>query len=444
MNQLPEKVPFFQTDFAISEFAERRQRVAECIGAGAVAVLRGAPSSGAFEVFRQFNDFYYLSGIEVPHSYLLIEGGTGRSTIYLPHRDEKLERSDGPQLNCDVPEVARQLTGIEQVGPQSQLAADLASPKRIFVPLAGSEGRQMCRDTIRHAKKEQAADRWSDTETADERFARRLSASCPGAPMDDLSPILDRLRLVKSSSEITLMRRAGSLTAQAVVEAMKTGRAGHTEYQLAAIADHVFRYGGAHGAGYAAIIACGANIWNAHYSRLNCELVDGELVLMDYAPDVGYYTSDIGRIWPVNGQYAPWQRELYGYIVEYHKTLLREIRPGRTAAEIMDTAAQQMAPVVQQTAWSRPGFRAAAEATLKFRGHLSHPVGMSVHDVGDYRSEPLRPGIVFALDPQMWVPDDEIYIRVEDTVVVTPTGVEVVTAEAPLELDDTEALLGRQ
>jgi Xaa-Pro aminopeptidase len=170
-------------------------------------------------------------------------------------------------------------------------------------------------------------------------------------------------------------------------------------------------------------------------------LRDGDLVLMDAAPDYHYYTSDIARVWPVNGRYSRWQRELFGFIVEYHKALLKAIRPGLTADEVLKIAAEEMREYVKSRSFSKEAYRKAAERTLEFKWHLSHSVGMAVHDVGDYRSAPLKPGVVFSVDPQMWVPEEKLYIRVEDTVAVTSSGIEVLTGSAPLELDDVEATM---
>ena len=116
-------------------------------------------------------------------------------------------------------------------------------------------------------------------------------------------------------------------------------------------------------------------------------------------------------------------------------TMEYEVVVGTADATVMDA-------VVEKTTWSSADYREAARATLKFQGHLSHGVGMSVHDVGDYRRLPLRPGVVFALDPQMWIPEQELYIRVEDTVAVTGDGVEVLTRGVPLELDEVEEQVG--
>ncbi|HES77169.1 MAG TPA: M24 family metallopeptidase, partial [bacterium] len=210
---------------------------------------------------------------------------------------------------------------------------------------------------------------------------------------------------------------------------------------LGALANYIYAVNGAQGEGYRPIIAGGENIWHIHYFLNHCPLQDGDLVLMDVAPECRYYTSDIGRMWPVNGIYAPWQRELYGYIVAYHKVLLSILRPGVTPGQVMDEAAEVMRGIWESWLFSKESHREGARRTLEFRGHLSHPVGMAVHDDGDYTRRPLLPGTVFAVDPQMWIPEEQLYIRVEDTVVVTETGIEVFTTAAPLELDDVEALM---
>ena len=163
---------------------------------------------------------------------------------------------------------------------------------------------------------------------------------------------------------------------------------------------------------------------------------------MDFAPDCDCYTSDIGRMWPVNARYSPLQRELYGFVVEYHKVLLETIRPGVLVSQSANEAAAAIRPKWSSWPWSKPAYRDAAKAMIESEVAFTHPVGMAVHDVGSYRSEPLKQGLVFALDPQLWVTDEQIYIRVEDTVVLTETGVESLTRRAPLELDAVESLVG--
>ena len=160
---------------------------------------------------------------------------------------------------------------------------------------------------------------------------------------------------------------------------------------------------------------------------------------MDYAPDLDYYTSDIGRMWPVNGRFEPWQRELCQIILEYHRAILERIRPGATVRQIMAEARETMEPVFARTRFSKPEYENAARRLVETGGGVfSHTVGMAVHDVGGYASAPLKPGQVFAVDPQLRVREENLYMRVEDTVVVTEDGVEVLTRFAPTDLDEIE------
>jgi Xaa-Pro aminopeptidase len=205
----------------------------------------------------------------------------------------------------------------------------------------------------------------------------------------------------------------------------------------------VFLVNGARLDAYRSITAAGtSNIWNMHYYRNNSPLKDGDLVLMDYAPDRRYYVSDIARMWPVNGHFSPVQRELLQFVLEYRNATLTRIRPGVTAEQIMREAKSAMEPVMLKTRFSKPTYEQAARKLVDSGGGVfSHPVGMAVHDVGDYRQGVLKPGHVFSVDPQMWVPEENLYLRYEDTVVVTETGVENFTDFIPMELDDMERMV---
>jgi len=421
-------VSLFQTDLSPEEFFNRRMMVFDTIGNNALAILQGGCSPEYLKRFRQSDEFYYLCGVEVPNAYLLLDGKSRKTILYLPGRSVEQERSEGPILNSDDAELAQKLTGVDEVRKPEALPCDLAGAVMIYV-------------SHRHVGQNATSDPLNGQPTREAHFIERLKALCPDAEVRDLSPVISSLRVVKSSAEINLMRFAGRLTGLAIAEAMRCTKPGIMEYQLGAVADYIFRVNGALGGAYPAIIGGGPNAWYGHYYRNNCELRDGDLVLMDYAPDYKHYTSDIGRMWPVNGKYAAWQRELYGFIVEYHKVLLKLIQPGVLASQIMDEAAKEMKRVVDRTTSSKPCYERAARQALEFRGHLSHTVGMHVHDGGDYSLKPLIPGTVFSVDPQMWVPEERLYIRVEDTVVVTQDGIENLTQLAPLELDDVEALM---
>jgi Xaa-Pro aminopeptidase len=434
----------FQRNISPARLAERRAAVAAAIGDGHVAVVRGAPLPPGMVLFRQTNEMFYLSGVEVPHAYLSIDGSTGASTLYLAHLDPGHARSSGDYLHADDAALAAQLTGFERVQPIEQLARDLARhalapvPPRLLTPARPSEGLATSRDSALFAAASAAADPWSSPTTPEAHFAATLREAFPALAVGDLSPVLDRLREVKDDDEIRLLRRSGMLTGMAVAEAMRCTAPGVSEYELAAVANFVFLAGGARGEGYRAIVGGGENAWFGHYGRLADPLRDGDLVLMDHAADFAYYTSDIGRMWPVNGSFNRAQRILYGFIVDYHRELLARVAPGVDAWQLMDEVRDVMTPVVERTGWEHPHHEAAARGALDFRGHMSHPVGMAVHDVGDYRSRPLEPGVVMAIDPMIWIPEERRYIRCEDTVLVTADGCEVLTSSAPLDCDEIE------
>lgn len=429
--------------FTPSEFARRRERLYSEIG-DAVAVLQGAGPLRAFELFRQTNEALYLTGLEAPQAYVLLDGTTQTASAFLPNRPERA--SDEPTLTyAEDAERICALTGLDAVYPWSELEPRLVGQRIVYTPFQPAEGRMSSRDMLVHAARLEASDPWDGGGTRQDRFIARLRERCPDAELRDLSPILDAMRMLKSPQEIAVMRRAGELSARAVLEAMAITRPGLREYDLHAVMHRVFIGGGARGEGYRAIIPAGReNTWDGHYCRNDGLLRDGDLILMDGAPDVCSYTSDIGRMWPVNGRYSAEQRELYGFIVRHHKALMERIRPGVLPRDAMREAADETRAWVDATQWSRPPIEDAVRKALEWTGHCSHPVGMAVHDVGKYFEKPFEPGLVISLDPSLWIHDERIYIRVEDTGVVTEDGFEPFTALAPLDLDAVEDVVGSQ
>lgn len=427
--------------FTPAEFAQRRERVFDAIG-DAVAVLQGAGPVRGFEQFRQTNEVHYLTGLEAPQAYVLLDGAARSASAFLPHRPEGHAAEETCLYVEDADRICA-LTGLDSVHPWALLEPLLKGRRVIYMPFAPAEGRMTSRDVLLYAARQEAADPWDGGGTRQDRFIARLRERLPDAEVRDLSPTLDVMRLVKSPREIAVMRRAGELSARAVVEAMAMTRPGLHEYDLHAAMLRVFTEGGARGEAYRAIVPSGKeNAWDGHYGKNDGPLLEGDLVLMDGAPDICNYTSDIGRMWPVSGRYAPIQRELYGFIVRYHLALMGRIRPGVLPREAMRETSDEMRDYVERTNWSKPAYAEAARKVLDWTGHCSHPVGMAVHDVGSYLEKPFATGLVFSLDPSLWVPEERLYIRVEDTGVVTQEGFESFTAAAPLDLDAVEQLVG--
>ncbi len=435
----------YQTDFPPEEFRARWNAVLDRIGPEAVAVVQGVPLTNGYQLPRQTNSIYYLSGIETPHAYLRLDGRDRRVTLYLPPRNERLERSEGKVLSAADAELVKRLVGADEVLSTEAMNASWplgeGKPASIYVESAPAEGYAQSRGELLSADASIANDFWDGRLPRERRFAELLRTRHPRAAIKDLTPILDELRAVKSPREIALIRRASQLAGLGLIEAIRSTEPGVYEYQLDAACRYVFLVNDARLDGYRSITASGtANIWNAHYFRNTKRLEAGDLVLMDYAPDYRYYVSDIGRMWPVDGTYRPWQRELLQFVLEYRNAVMSRIRPGVSPEAIRAEAKLAMEPVFARTKFSKPTFEAAARKLVETGGGVfSHTVGMAVHDVGSYR-EALKPGHVFSVDPQLWVPEENLYFRYEDTVVVTETGVENFTAFLPTELDELEAL----
>ncbi len=436
---------YYQQDFSADELKSRRTAIYDAIGNQAIAIVQGARGVPGFSVFRQSNEFYYLTGIETAQAYLVMNGRSRTSTLYLPHRDEGREQGEGKTLSAEDAALVRQLTGIEQVKGIEVLArdlvgADLLRPPAmaLFTPLAPAELGNDSRDELLAGAARAAADPFDGQPAREAAFVRQLQERFPQFVVRDLSPTLDAMRTIKSPAEIALIRRGTELAGLGIIEAMRSTRPGVYEYQLDAAAKYVFHLNGARGDGYASIVGGGANAFIGHYFRKTDSLRAGDLVLMDYAPDYRYYTSDVTRIWPVNGRFSAEHAALYDFIVAYRDALFAHIKPGVTSDEVLDRAAADMRQYLVGKQFAKPSHLRAVQEGLVFRGHFQHPVGMAVHDVGRVRGVPLRAGMVFTIDPMIWISDEKLYIRIEDVALVTADGVENLSAFVPSRRVDVE------
>lgn len=435
----------YQTDFSVENFTERRNSIFNAIGDNAIALVQGSGGVPGFSVFRQTNTFYYLTGLETDHAYLLLNGKNKQTTLYLPHRDEGRERGQGKILSAEDDALVKELTGVDHVKGYEFLSADLlrtglikSDTPLLYTPLAPAETGNDSRDELLYGQARATADPWDASPTREALFVQQLQSQFPQFKINDLSPILDEMRLIKSKEEIDLIRKATQIAGLAIIEAMKSTAPGVYEYQLDAVAKYIFHVNGSRGDGYASIIGGGTNAFMGHYFHKTDVLKSGDLVLMDYAPDYHYYTSDVTRIWPVNGKFDPAQKELYNYIEAYRDALFKYIKPGVTSDEVLDQAVADMEAYLVGKTFAKPHYLKAVQEGVKFRGHFQHPVGMAVHDVGNVRRVPLQPGMVFTIDPMIWIPEERLYIRIEDVALVTEDGVENMSAFVPSSWEDVE------
>ncbi|MEP7132937.1 MAG: M24 family metallopeptidase, partial [Acidobacteriota bacterium] len=199
---------------------------------------------------------------------------------------------------------------------------------------------------------------------------------------------------------------------------------------------------------YYSLIASGHNAWWPHYNAGRRKMEDGDFLLMDFAPDVGYAMSDVTRMWPVNGKFSAWQRELYEFYLACYEAILHSIRPNVTAAVCMQDAAKKMDGILASAKFSKDTYSKAAKAFVdEYRtsagrpdAALGHWVGMATHDDGPHDG-PLRPGMVFTIEPALRVPEEKIYVRLEDVIVITEKGTDILSDFVPRDIARIEKLM---
>jgi Xaa-Pro aminopeptidase len=282
----------------------------------------------------------------------------------------------------------------------------------------------------------------------EEHFRWLLSQRLPGFEVRDLTPILDELRLIKTPREIELIRQSTRLHGEAILEAMRSTAIGVTEYELESVAKFIFHRHGAQGEGYQPLMHSGTNSYFNHLHAGRRPIEDGDMLLFDYAPDVGYYVSDMGRMWPANGRFNATQRELYGFYLGFYEAILHSIRPGLTPQQVKQEALTKIDPLLASTRFSKPIYEQAArqfvegyrEAARSPTIRLGHWVGMAVHDVGS-DTGPLRAGMVLVIEPQFRVPEERLYIRLEDMILITGSGVEIMSDFVPRDIERIEQVM---
>ena len=446
----------FTSNFTLQEFAGRRSRIASEIGPDAVAVMQGLPTVHSSAVFRQSNEFFYVTGVVAPQALVLIDGASKKTTLYLPKQNAGRAATEGELLSSDDPAATAKITGVDMVKPPEDLAGDLkaTAAHAVYVPFSPTEGSSESPDGARRRTADAAADPWDGRVSREQHFRDLLKERAPGLEQRDLSPILNRMREIKSAEELAVIDRATRIGGEAIIEAMRSTESGLAEYEIDGAATFFFVRHGAQGEAYRDIVASGPGAMNPHHRAGDRVMRDGELVLMDYCPDYGYYRCDITRQWPVNGKFSPVQRELYGFYLGVYEAVLYAIKPNLTAQQILQAALPKMDQILATTKFSKPlyetaakrfvdGYRtranpappSAAGAPPAGRGggrgaNLGHAVGMATHDFGG-GSGVMRPGMVFTIEPEFIIPEEQIFIRLEDMIVITESGAKITSDFVP-------------
>ncbi|MDJ0087992.1 Xaa-Pro aminopeptidase [Pantoea allii] len=432
---------------SLENFQQRRQALLAKMVPGSAALIFAAPevtrSNDSEYPFRQNSDFWYFTGFNEPQALLVLiksDENHNHSVLFNRVRDLTAEIWFGRRLGQDA---APAKLGVDRALPWNDIG------EQLHLLLNGL-------DEVYHAQGQYAeADKlvFSALDKLRQGFRQNLSAP---ASLTDWRPWVHEMRLFKSPEEIALLRRAGEISALAHTRAMQACRPGLFEYHLEGEIHHEFNRHGARFPSYNTIVGSGENGCILHYTENECEMQDGDLVLIDAGCELQGYAGDITRTFPVNGKFSPPQRAIYNIVLKSLETALARFRPGVSIREVNDDVVRIMVTGLVELGVMQGEVDAliAEDAHRKFFMHgLGHWLGLDVHDVGHYgtpsRDRILEPGMVITVEPGLYIAPDAdvpveyrgIGIRIEDDIVITENGNENLTDSVVKDPDAIEALM---
>jgi Xaa-Pro aminopeptidase len=428
------------------EYSRRRKRLMDMMGDQSVAIIPTAPVSirnrDVEFSFRPDSDFYYLTGYSEPEAVavLIPDRHHGEYVLFCRERDEKMEIWNGRRAGL---EGACEIYGANDAFPIEDmddiLPGLLEDRDRIYYTMGNNA-------TFDHRVLG-----WVNQV----RKRVRTGVKSPDEFIS-LNHLLHEMRLFKSRDEVALMRKAAKIAASAHKRAMSVCKPGMMEYQIEAELLHEFMRNGARSSAYPSIVGGGANSCILHYTENSDELKDGDILLIDAGAEYGNYASDISRTFPVNGTYSREQRQIYELVLDANLAAINEVKPGNHWNDPHDTAVN----VLTEGLLSLGILKGKLSALIKehaykkyFMHRTGHWLGMDVHDVGDYKLDgewrKLEPGMVTTIEPGLYFQPHKglsskwwnIGVRIEDDVLVTRDGNEVMTRDVPKSVDEIEALM---
>jgi Xaa-Pro aminopeptidase len=427
-----------------ADYHGRRERLAKLLtsqpgpsgaSGGAVLMFAGTESStgDAIYGFRQDDNYYYLTGLSEPGSALLIvsaaEAAGDRAarqyseTLFMPARNMVQERWTGPKLGPENPEAAR-VTGFDKVAPLETLPRVLAEmpPMRIYADVP----------------------RWNGTSSDVEAIKAlvRLNAFPNGVQPQDVKPMLGELRKVKDAGEIALIRKATDASVAAHFAAIKTMKPGITEREIASLMQYEFGKRGCERPAYAPIVGSGYFSTVLHYSEDSGTVQSGDVAVLDVGGEYSMYATDITRTLPANGKFSARQREIYDVVLGAQQAAMAAFQTGKSV--LRGTSPDSLNKVAADYINSH-GKDLHGDPLGKYFIHgLGHFVGLNVHDPGD-ATKPLDKGMVFTLEPGVYIPEEKIGVRIEDTFLVGDDGKLInLSGKLPHTADDVErAMAGK-
>lgn len=432
---------------SLDQFVERRKELMAKMLPNSIAIIPSASmkqrNSDVEYAFRQDSNFYYLTGFNEPDAVLLLMPGrlAGESVLFCRKRDKLMEIWNGYRSGPEGVVADYAMDEGHCIDEVDELLPELLNGmSRIYYSIGQDEAL------------DQQVRQWLNSI----RSKVRQGAVAP-SELVMLDQLLNEMRLIKTDAEKEMMRQAGDISAQGHVKAMQLCKPGMMEYQLEAEILHHFTMQGCRQPAYSSIVGGGENACVLHYIENDKTLNDGDLVLIDAGCELDHYAGDITRTFPVNGRFSEEQKALYQLVLDAQKACIAIAKPGT----LWEAVHEESVKVLTQGLIDLGLLTGSLEDEIAAGGYrdfymhrIGHWLGMDVHDVGDYKVDgewrPLQPGMVMTVEPGLYIaPDNEavdarwrgIGIRIEDDVLITETGCEILTASVPKEIEEIEALM---
>jgi len=415
-------------------FIENRKRFIELLPKNSVAIFYSndqQPRNGdQYFPFRQQSDFFYLTGIDQEKSILLISkiSSVSKEKLFLLKTNEQIVIWEGHKY---TKEEARKTSGIENIYWVDEfdiaIKEIMSTTNNIFL------------------NRNEYAKFFPDVEERNHRLGEQLKTKFPLHSYSRLAPLLTRLRLIKSDEEIKLLRKACDITNLAFKRVLGNIKPSSYEFEAQADIEHEFTINRANGHGYAPIIASGSNACVLHYIENDKECKDGDLVLFDFGAEYANYSADMSRTIPVNGKFIPRQKECYNAVLNVFKQAKRLYIPGNTINKINDKVNKMMeTEMIKLGLFTEEDVQKQDEDNPLFKKYFMHGtahfLGLDVHDVGG-KDEEFKAGMVLTCEPGIYIPEENIGIRIENDILITKGSPIDLMEDIPIEVEDIERLM---
>ena len=414
-----------------SVYAERRAKLAAQIDCPIILCgLTGREESSQTYIFEQEENFYYLTGHNEEGAGLVIlpakSGDSAspaqREILYFPAKNPQKERWNGVRMSPADPGIEAR-TGFATVKPFGEMRAeveDLAKTCASFY-------------TILPYQKELGGF------PHEKEVVDWLQQVAPQIKLKDIRPQISSLRQIKSPGELAFLQRAVDLSLDAHLEAMRMMRPGLYEYQVAARMVEVHAMGGSEAEGYAPIVGAGPNSTALHYDKLSRKIENGDIVVLDVGAQYSGYSADITRTIPANGKFTPRQLEIYNIVLGAQNAAMAAIKPGM---DMCQKSGRSLHKISYDYINSHGKDLHGSPLGQYYIHGLGHNIGLNVHDPGDY-CKPLQPGMVVTMEPGIYIPEENLGVRIEDDVLVTETGYKLLSERLPRDPAEIEKIMAQ-